>query len=73
MARDDQVDIRGEMLRFLMWKVSQDRYPSATMLDMIEGLLTPQEAPMYARLLLDKVEGETYPSLSLMNRLLALA
>ena len=69
---NDELDIRGNLLALLMKKVEQDQYPSATMMDMIEDQLTPDQVSEYARVLLDKVQGDTYPSIDLIRRLQAL-
>ncbi len=72
MARDEQYDVRLEMLRVLLSKVANDPYPSTTMLDMIEQMLTPDEVPAYAELLMEKIRGDRFPSIPLMNRVMAL-
>lgn len=68
MARDEQYDVRKEMLRVLMQKVANDQYPSTTMLDMIEEMLTPDEVPAYAELLMERIRGDKYPSIPMMKR-----
>jgi hypothetical protein len=72
MARDDQLDIRGEVVALLMDKVMNDRYPSVTLLDMIELLMSPEERDAYAQMLMDKVTSSRYPSIPMLRRLLAL-
>ena len=73
MAKDGNDDVvRREMLRMLMGKVEEDAYPSATMLDMIESLLKPNEIPAYAELLMEKIRRDRVPSIPLMNRILEL-
>lgn len=67
MAKDGY-DVRVEVLRMLMGKVANDAYPSATMLDMIESMLTPNEVPAYAELLMEKIRRDRFPSIPLMNR-----
>ena len=52
-----------------MEKVIEDRYPSTTMMDTIEELLTPEEVPTYIVALQDKLRDETYPSIPMINRL----
>jgi hypothetical protein len=65
-------DVRSQLVELLMEKVEQDTYPSSTMLDLIEELLTPETLPAYAELLMDKMRDDTYPSTSMMKRLVAL-
>jgi hypothetical protein len=73
MAQDTENDVRSQMLQLLLGKVEGDTYPSSTMLDMIEGLLTPEDVQTYARVLMSKVANENYPSISMLQRLLALS
>ncbi len=70
---DTQYDVRSELLKNLLSKVEQDPYPSLTMLNLIEELLTPDEVPQYARLLLEKVADEQFPSVSMLSRIRDLA
>ncbi len=64
--------VRRRLLDLLLEKVEEDTYPSSTMLDLIELLVTPDEIGEYSDILLSKVEGDTYPSNSLIRRLVAL-
>ncbi len=70
---ETQYDVRSELLKNLLSKVEQDPYPSLTMLNLIEELLTPDEVPQYARLLLEKVADEQFPSVSMLVRIRDLA
>ena len=70
---ETQYDVRSELLKNLLSKVEQDPYPSLTMLNLIEELLTPDEVPQYARLLLEKVADEQFPSVSMLARIRDLA
>jgi hypothetical protein len=72
-SNGDGVDVRGEVVDLLLQNIASDRYPSVTMMDLVEELLTPDEVPAYAAVLLDKVQTETYPSLAILRRLIALA
>ena len=73
MAAQQQYDARVEMLEVLLQKVQEDQYPSSTMLDMIEELLTPDDVPAYVELLLSRVRDERFPSLPMLARIQALA
>ncbi|MEU4605670.1 hypothetical protein AB0F43_22030 [Kribbella sp. NPDC023972] len=64
---------RELLLDALLDKVAEDRFPSVTMLDLIESLLTPDEVQIYARVLLRKVRRETFPSIPMLQRIAALA
>jgi len=66
-------EARELLLDALLDKVAQDRFPSISMLDLIETLLRPDEVQIYVRLLLRKVRHETYPSLPMLRRIAALA
>ena len=70
---EGQYDVRTELLKNLLSKVEEDPYPSLTMLDLIEELLTPDDVPQYARLLLSKVADERFPSVSMLGRIRDLA
>ncbi|MDP3893131.1 hypothetical protein [Nocardioides sp.] len=70
---NDQPDHRAELLQLLMDKVVADTYPSTTMLNLIEELLTPDEVLAYAEILFDKFRNENYPSIPMMDRLRRLA
>jgi hypothetical protein len=73
MARAaEQYDARRELLGFLLDRVQGDRYPSVAMMDLIEELMSPDERPVYAQVLMEKIRRERWPSLSLIRRLLAL-
>lgn len=62
-------DARAELVTTLLQKVRDDLYPSTTMLDLIEKLLTPEEQPTYVVLLQDKIRSEQFPSVPLLIRL----
>jgi hypothetical protein len=72
-SNGDGVDVRGEVVDLLLQNIASDRYPSVTMMDLVEELLTPDDVPAYAAILLDKVQTETYPSQAILRRLIALA
>ena len=64
---------RKALLDALLSKVEQDTYPSATMLDTIESLLTPEDVQRYTALLVASIEDSQFPSNSIIQRLQALA
>jgi hypothetical protein len=63
-----QYDARREVLRVLLSKVADDPHPSTTMMDIVEGMLTPEELPAYAEVLMDKIRRDRFPSLSMLQR-----
>jgi len=73
MPNNDSYDVRAEMLEALLQKVGGDRFPSSTMLDWIEELLTPEDVPIYVELLLERVRSENFPSIPMMARIKRLA
>ena len=68
-ARDG---VRQELVGMLLEKVESDRFPSATMLDLIEQLVGPEEMAAYAEVLMRKVRDDTYPSMDLIRRIKSL-
>lgn len=64
---------RELLLDALLDKVAQDRFPSISMLDLIESLLQPDEVQIYVRVLLWKTRDENYPSIPMLRRIAALA
>jgi hypothetical protein len=65
--------IRDAVLDLLLDKVENDRYPSPTMLDDIERILTPWRRDDYAEVLLAKVREDRFPSHAMIERLLRLS
>ena len=75
MPRDEQPEIeqtRSALLDLLLSKIKDDRFPSATTMDLLEQLLTPEELPAYASVLMEKIANDTYPSASMMKRIVSL-
>jgi len=72
MAGEESDQVRAQLLELLLGKVHEDNYPSSTMLDIIEKLITPETAPAYAAVLMSKIDGENYPSMAIIRRVLAL-
>jgi hypothetical protein len=68
----DQERARAELVATMLEKVKEDPYPSTTMLDLIEELLTPQETPEYVMFLLERIRSDRFPSIPMLQRLTAL-
>jgi hypothetical protein len=68
-----ELSVREQVLDLLLEKIRQDRYPSSTMMDDVEQLLTPWRRQDYADVLLEKVQESRYPSRSMVQRLLRLS
>lgn len=73
MARQNEDDTRAQLFQLLLEKIDEDQYPSITMLDMIEEIVTPEEMPAYAEVLMSKVRDEQYPSMSMIRRVMTLS
>jgi hypothetical protein len=76
LRREDlrgELTVREEVLDLLLEKIRDDRYPSQTMMDDVEQLLTPWRREDYAQVLLEKVRESRYPSRRMIQRLLRLA
>ena len=73
----DNEDVRSQLHDaihgMLIDKVRRDRYPSATMMNMIEAGLDDRLLPAYARVLFEKVSDDKYPSTDMLKRLTNLA
>ena len=68
-----ELTVREAVLDLLLEKIRQDKYPSSTMMDDVEKLLTPWRRQDYADVLLEKVQESRYPSRSMIQRLLRLS
>ena len=68
-----RLTVREQVLDLLLEKVENDRYPSSSMLDDIERLLTPWRREDYAEVLLDKIRRDRYASRAMIERLLRLS
>jgi len=66
---DDQQELHHSILALLFEKVRGDMFPSATVLDLIEQRLRPEDVQEYTQILLEKVRSDTYPSFDHLRRL----
>jgi len=62
-------DLHAQIFELLLGKVRDDQFPSATMLDMIEYMIRPDQVEEYASVLMEKVSQESFPSLDHLRRL----
>lgn len=67
-----QQEMRRVFVGQLIERVSQDNYPSSTMLDVIEESMGPEDVGDYAEVLMEKIRQDTYPSFALIDRVRAL-
>jgi hypothetical protein len=66
---DAREQLRDVLYRILIDKIRQDKYPSVTMMDMVESGMDHRQFRRYVAALLEKVEGDKYPSIDMMKRL----
>ena len=69
MAPPSENDRRTQILENLLQRVREDKYPSTTVLDMIESMLHDDDIDEYTSLLFEAVRDDRYPSMDLMRRL----
>jgi len=72
MPTNGEHSAREALLAALLRKVESDTYPSTTMLDIIESLLTEDEVPGYVQFLVDRIDEDLYPSIPMIRRVQAL-
>jgi hypothetical protein len=65
----NRVESRAVLAGILLKRVREDRYPSATDMDLIEQILPPQLMPRYVEVLLDKLAQDHRPSISMIHRI----
>jgi hypothetical protein len=65
----DRDDARAALVATLLQKVAEDRYPSTTMLNLIEQLLTEEEQPAYVQFLQQRLRDDRFPSIPMLARL----
>jgi hypothetical protein len=57
------------LLRVLLEKIREDRYPSYTQMTMLEQMLPPSLYREYLNVLLQKVMSENRPSITMLRRI----
>ena len=66
MTRDEA---QTALVRMLIEKVRQDKYPSFTQMELIEESIPPELIEDYFEVLAEKVMGDEFPSIPMMRRL----
>ncbi len=69
---DHDDEVRRVILEELWRRVEKDIYPSATMLDRIECLMTGDDVPAYVEMLMRRIRSVEHPSIDLINRVVDL-
>jgi hypothetical protein len=68
--RDDvRSRLREALIGVMIDKVRKDRFPSATMMDLIEQNLDEDQLDEYGQVLLDKIADDRFPSYDMIKRL----
>ena len=66
-------EANGWLAAMLMEKVRDDRYPSATQMSIIEGILPRDMVGDYLEILMEKAAQDTVPSIPMLQRILRVA
>jgi hypothetical protein len=68
------IELHRKVLEVLLDKIAEDPYPSVTMMDMVEQMLTEAEdVYAYAEILMDKIRGDRFPSIDMLRRISSFA
>jgi hypothetical protein len=67
-----RAQLHDEFYAALIDKVRADRYPSTTMMDMIESGMEGHELQEYVGALLEKLRSDRFPSVDMTRRVLRL-
>jgi hypothetical protein len=65
----DRREAENAVAQVLLEHISNDKYPSATHMAMLEQSMTPDIASMYLEVLLDKVREDNNPSIPMLHRI----
>lgn len=60
--------IQERFAEVLLERIRQDQYPSTTHMDMFEAVAPPRQLGMYLAHLMERIESEPHPSISMMQR-----
>jgi hypothetical protein len=73
---DDPDDVRSRIhdavYGTLIDKIRRDRYPSPSMMNMVEAGMSEKQFRQYVGVLLDKVADDQFPSMDMLKRLTGL-
>jgi hypothetical protein len=64
----NSLESRAVLAGLLLKKVRDDRYPSATQMDLIEQIIPPQLLDRYVEVLMDKLAQDDRPSIAMIHR-----
>lgn len=71
-SNDVRAQLHDQVYGALIDIIRRDPYPSATMMDMVEQGMEGHELQAYVEALLEKVEGDRFPSIDMLKRLMRL-
>jgi hypothetical protein len=60
--------IQERFAEVLHERIRQDQYPSTTHMDMLEAVAPPRQLGQYLAHLMERIESEPHPSISMMQR-----
>jgi hypothetical protein len=67
--QNDLQECQVMLARLLMDKIRTDKYPSTTQMDLLEQMIPRALASEYFDVLLEKVDADQWPSVSLLARM----
>jgi hypothetical protein len=72
MPEDDgkRLELHDLFFGILLEKARQDRYPSSTMLNILEQRIVGHEREELVKMLTEKVAADRYPSIEMLKRLI---
>jgi hypothetical protein len=70
MTRDEA---NGWLVKILLEKIRNDRYPSATQMTMVENALPREMVPDYLEVLMEKAAEDPVPSIPMLQRIMRVA
>lgn len=73
MAEDQNGELHSRYYAYLLDRVRADRYPSTDLIALIEQGMNEDERAELLDMLLEKLEGERYPSMPMLRRMARIA
>jgi hypothetical protein len=65
-------EIQAAYAEVLLNRIRQDVFPSTTQMDMFEAVAPPRQMGQYLAHLMQRIESEPHPSISMMQRVQAI-
>lgn len=67
---EDRLAMHDLFYGVLLERIRQDRYPSWTMLNILEQHMVGYEREEFAKILIEKVASDRYPSIEMLKRII---